>query len=234
MSKLVDSPKMHGQVKQLTPPQGPVFSIDVECVATSTQHNARAVAQISLVDAYERVHCNLYVRPEVAVASYLQPLTGLTAELLNTHGRPLAEQIENLKRALPKEAVLVGQNIGKDCEWLGLQEGVDFASLVDLQGVWRVWNPQFKSYSVFSQDHVCRMLLGVESGAHNAVLDACKSVRLFNLYWQLASNPAQLEQARARLLSEPPAPSFARLNPSYEGVCMGNRKTCMCGAPFFG
>jgi len=34
------------------------------------------------------------------------------------------------------------------------------------------------------------------------------------------------------LLSAPIAPSFARRNPSYEGVCMGNRKLCTCGAAF--
>lgn len=39
-------------------------------------HNARAVAQISLVDEYERVLANLYVKPEQPVVSYLTPLTG--------------------------------------------------------------------------------------------------------------------------------------------------------------
>jgi hypothetical protein len=38
-------------------PQGPVFSIDVECVATGNDHNSRDVAQISLVDQQERVRC---------------------------------------------------------------------------------------------------------------------------------------------------------------------------------
>lgn len=36
-------------------PQGPVYSIDVECVATGTGHDDRAVAQISLVNQYEQV-----------------------------------------------------------------------------------------------------------------------------------------------------------------------------------
>jgi hypothetical protein len=31
------------------------YSIDVECVATGTQHNDRAVAQIGIVDQYEQV-----------------------------------------------------------------------------------------------------------------------------------------------------------------------------------
>ena len=52
------------------------YSIDVECVATAKTHNARAVAQISLVDEYEQVLLNLYVKPDLPVVSYLTPLTG--------------------------------------------------------------------------------------------------------------------------------------------------------------
>ncbi len=37
-------------------PQGPVFSIDVECVATGTDHNSRAVAHIALVNQFEQVN----------------------------------------------------------------------------------------------------------------------------------------------------------------------------------
>ena len=89
-------------------------------------HNARAVAQISLVDEYERVLCNLYVRPEAPVVSYLTPLTGLTPELLERHGMPLARAVGVLTAALPPSAVLVGQNISKDVQWLGLREGQHF------------------------------------------------------------------------------------------------------------
>ena len=28
-------------------------------------------------------------------------------------------------------------------------------------------------------------------------------------------------------------PSFAVQNPTFDGVCQGNRKTCKCGQPFF-
>jgi RNA exonuclease 4 len=63
-------------------------------------------------------------------------------------------------------------------------------------------------------------------------------VRLFN-YYQWLSSPQgggapALEHAKALLLQTPPEPSFAKKNPSFEGCCMGNRKTCTCGAPFFG
>ena len=42
-----------------------------------------------------------------------------------------------------------------------------------------------------------------------------------------------LGEAQQLLLSAPKAPSFAVQNPTYDGVCQGNRKTCKCGQPFF-
>ena len=63
------------------------FSIDVECVASGTQHNAREVAQIALVDQYERCLLNVYVKPPegTTVASYLTPLTGRDRRKATTH-----------------------------------------------------------------------------------------------------------------------------------------------------
>ena len=109
------------------------FSIDVECVATGVGHNARSVAQIALVDQFERCLLNVFVKPPdgVTVHSYLTPLTGLSKELIDTHGVSLEEAVTQLRLTLPKHAVLVGQNIAKDVQWLGLTEFADFAGMVD-------------------------------------------------------------------------------------------------------
>mmetsp|Transcript_33278 Transcript_33278/g.94275 ORF Transcript_33278/g.94275 Transcript_33278/m.94275 type:complete len:93 (+) Transcript_33278:875-1153(+) len=90
--------------------------------------------------------------------------------------------------------------------------------------------------SVFGQDHLAKVLLGwpVEGRAHNALEDACKSMRLFHLYSKLQNPKEDWEKAQAMLLAIPPPPSFAKLHPVFEGCCMGNRKTCKCGAPFLG
>jgi RNA exonuclease 4 len=56
------------------------------------------------------------------VASYLQPLTGLSKSSLEANGIPLEEAMKTLREKLPKDAVLVGQNIRKDVEWLQLKE----------------------------------------------------------------------------------------------------------------
>ena len=77
--------------------------------------------------------------PEVPVKSYLTPLTGITAEQLASEGVPIATAMEILKSKLPSNAVLVGQNILKDVNWLGLVEGTDFDSMVDLAALLKVW-----------------------------------------------------------------------------------------------
>jgi len=66
--------------------------------------------------------------------------------------------------------------------------------------VYRVWNPRYKSWSVFSQDHLARVLLDwrPDAAGHDAVLDALKSVRLFNLYSQLQASPDAWQSAQVR------------------------------------
>ena len=49
-------------------------------------------------------------------------------------------------------------------------EGQAFQSMMDLAGLYRVWNPKYKSYSVFGQDHLAQVLLGWDiSSGHDAV-----------------------------------------------------------------
>lgn len=75
-------------------------------------------------------------------------------------------------------------------------------SLVDLSGVYRVWNSKYKTWSVFGQDHLAKVLLGWDSqnASHDAVGDAIKSIRLFNLYNTLKAYPKAWQQAQVSLL----------------------------------
>ncbi len=82
----------------------------------------------------------MYVKPDLPVVSYLTPLTGITAELLRERGIPLAQALSAVRTVLPRDAVLVGQNIFQDVKWLDLKEGTDFKGMMDLQGLFRVWN----------------------------------------------------------------------------------------------
>lgn len=210
-----------------------MYSIDVECVASGLQHNDRTIAQIALVDGKGDCVLDLYVIPDVPVVSYLTPLTGLTVELLQEKGTTLAEALASLKAGLPSNAVLVGQNIAKDVQWLGLKEGVDFTSMVDLAGLLKVWDPRKGKYAYFGLDHYSTCWLGDarEGAAHNAVDDAAKSVKVFNAYTAVMYDAAAVAAVGQRILTTPPDPSFSKLNPTFEGVCQGNKNTCSCGAP---
>jgi len=211
----------------------PYFGIDVECIATGTKHNARAVGHIAIVDQWCRTVLNMYVKPKEKVISYLPALTGLSEELLSK-GVSLDAAIKMIKSTLPSDSTLVGQNVLKDVEWLGLKEGEDFAGMMDLAGLWRVLHPKYKTYSYFSLHHKVKCLLNVKvPESHNACTDAILSVQLYNLYKQLQYYPALMARAHQLLLDTPVDDSFAKQNPVYEGVCMGQKKTCKCGAPFF-
>ena len=129
---------------------------------------------------------------------------------------------------------------------------------IDLAGLTRVFNPKYSSYTHFGLDHVATAWLGeaLEGASHDALGDAAKSMRVYRRYLQMSGadggggggggggGAAQestmpmpvtmtLAQAQQKLLSASKAPSFAVLNPTYDGVCQGNRKTCKCGQPFF-
>lgn len=216
------------------PPGQPVFSIDVECVATGVPHNSRSIAQVALVDEYSRPVFNVLIKQDKPVVSYITPLTGLTKEAIDEHGLPLAEALALLRAHLPPNAVLVGQSIQKDVQWLQLAEGVDYASLIDLCGIFCIWNPSRGSYTTFSQDHCAKVWLGLpDRERHDALEDASLSMSLFNLYRTIQWDPVRLHQMQMATLQAPRQPSFSSRYPSVDGCCMGNRKKCTCGAPFF-
>jgi len=215
-------------------PQGqPIYSIDVECVASGVQHNARSIAQVALVDEWNRCIFCVLIKQEVPVASYITELTGLTKELLDAHGLPLAEALALLRAYLSPDAILVGQNILKDIQWLQLAEGIDYHHLIDLSALFRVWNVSRGEYTTFSQDHLAKVWLGVtERTHHNAVEDAILSMSLFNTYRFVQWDQNRLYQLQQATLSAPRVLGFSALHPEIDGCCMGNKKKCTCGAPF--
>ena len=94
----------------------------------------------------------------------------MTQEHLDAQGTDFASAVQTPSSSTPS-SVLVGQNILKDVEWLGLVRGTDFADMVDLSALLRCWNSRFNSYSYFSQDHYAGVWLGnarTEADAHDA------------------------------------------------------------------
>lgn len=109
------------------------------------------MAQVAIVDEWGRTVFNVFIKQDAPVLSYITELTGLRKEILDQYGLPMAEAMANLRAHLPPNAILVGQSILKDVQWLQLAEGVDYASLIDLSGLFRVWNSARGQYTNFSQ-----------------------------------------------------------------------------------
>ena len=177
---------------------------------------------------------NVLIKQEQPVLSYIPPLTGLTKEMVDTHGQPLADALAMLRSHLSPNSVLVGQNILKDVQWLQLAEGVDYGMLIDLAALFRCWNPSRNEYTGFSQDHCAKAWLGIqERPNHDALSDSVISMSLFNSYRSVQHDPEQLFRLQGVTMNTPRVPGFSALHPTVDGCCMGNRKTCKCGAPAF-
>ena len=130
----------------------------------------------------------------------------------------LAEAMAYLRSHLSPNAILVGQSIQKDVQWLQLAEGVDYQSLIDLSGLFRVWNPTRGEYTSFSQDHCAKVWIGVgDRTAHNAVTDASISMSLFNAYRTVQWDSARMQNMQRATLEAPRVPGFSALFPVVDG-----------------
>ena len=65
-----------------------------------------------------------------------------------------ADALASLRAHIPPNAILVGQNILKDVQWLQLAEGVDYFQLIDISALFRVWNASRGEYTTFSQGKI--------------------------------------------------------------------------------
>lgn len=130
----------------------------------------------------------------------------------------VAEAMAHLRAHLTPNAILVGQSIQKDVQWLQLAEGVDYASMIDLGTLFRVWNPMRAEYTGFSQDHYAKVWLGIENRTqHNAITDATISMNLFNSYRSVQWDPARLYQMQQATLTATRVPGFSSLHPVIDG-----------------
>lgn len=139
-----------------------------------------------------------------------------------------------LRASLPPTAILVGQSIYRDIQWLQLVEGMDYTSAINLTDLFRVWNPTRGTYTHFTQDHCAKVWLGVDSREHHdAITDAAISISLFNAYRTIQWDMTRLYHLQCLTMQHSPRiVGFSTEYPVIDGCCMGNRKNCICGAPF--
>jgi len=127
---------------------GPFYSIDVECVATGygDDRSQRIPGRVAMVDGEGNTVIDEIVKhgqQQKQIVSYLTALTGLTQEKCeDPKNKEFAEISDLVRLTLPKVAVLVGQSIDHDIEWLGLRVGQDFRESIDLTSIFCQRIPQ--------------------------------------------------------------------------------------------
>lgn len=212
---------------------GPAFCVQVGYVATGIRHIERAVAHVALINQSSEIIRNLYIKPEENVVSYLEKCTSLSEELVNKYGLKKDKAVQLILEALPDNAILVGHCPEKDLEALGLEKGKHFKELFDLRNIWKVWNPDFQTYTRFSLDHLVKTVLNVAASdkEQNAVLAGVHCIQLWNNYLWCREEGRQdnLQAIRRHIIESPRIPSFEDRTKVVDGVCLGAKRGCVCG-----
>jgi RNA exonuclease 4 len=164
----------------------------------------------------------------------------------------LADALASLRAHIPPNAILVGQNILKDVQWLQLAEGVDYFQLIDISALFRVWNASRGEYTTFSQgksararlfvhltcavasinvcllfvDHCAKVWLGTpDREGHNALEDAAISMALFNTYRNVQWDPVRLQQLQFATFTATRIPGFSTRFPVVDNCWYA---LCLC------
>ena len=162
----------------------------------------------------------------------MTPITGLTDKYINS-GWDLQTAREILLKLLPKNACLIGQNINNDIDWLKLKRGIHFRDSVDLRKIWRKWSKKHNSYTIFSLRHQAKCIVNIPEYAYagSASYDGKIAMILFKTYiHNMFTNPLLIKQLKTKLSVTTAPKKFSSIKPFYNGVCMGNKLFCKCGA----
>jgi len=135
-------------VKKKMALEGPVFSLDVECAAIGYTHlkKDRTPVMFSLVDGEGKTILKEKVKPNKTIVSYMTPWTRISKKKDLEDGMSLEQATKLLKSKLPSNAILVGQRIIGDIEWMNLSQSKDFQESVDLAEVFKSWHPKYGSF----------------------------------------------------------------------------------------
>jgi DNA polymerase III epsilon subunit-like protein len=212
------------------------ISIDVEACATGRGHNDRSPCQVAVVDD----DGTLLLNEVICVNDIYDPmtsLTGVTREQILA-GKTFEEVRESVIQILcPRTSIIVGCRPQGDVKWMKLEEGIHFASIVDLSDMLKAWNDRYKNYNFFSLRKMAYGLLGttIQDAAHSPVIDAQISLEIYRKH---ASDPVRMKSAIKKLSRM----TYKREFPEDMGktVIVGdicsykfNPKKCFCGQPTF-
>ena len=136
------------------------FCVDVEAVATGRGHGTsdRSPCCVVVMDKDKRVLVKRMIKVDKPIVSYLTPLTGIGPGDMRD-ARSYEEVVREVKAVLGRDAVLVGQSVKSDIQWMQLEQGKDYASTVELGDLFKTYNSRYNNYSFFTLAHEANLLL---------------------------------------------------------------------------
>jgi DNA polymerase III epsilon subunit-like protein len=212
-----------------------IFSLDLECVATGRGHNDRAPCWVALVGLDGTVHVDKVVKCS-NIFSPLTAITGLTKAQVLAGEDFEAVRNEVVKHLGGPDAVIVGQTVKGDIDWMKLEAGKHYGKFIDIADSFKTYNAKYGDYSHYSLAQEAWALLNYKmhgANSHSPVVDCQIQLKL---YTQFCLDSSKLSAARAKLQSLARLegfPDFTKgsLRPVIDGVChfKYNPRKCFCG-----
>ena len=167
-------------------PEQEYISMNVTYIANGWGHNDRTPCWIVLANFEGNIIFNEKINPLLSktfcdITSTLEPITGITMDILEKEGKSYNEIIKNISEILNSESVLIGHNIDIDILRLGLQTGKHYKNYIDLSMEFRtarLYGSKVK-HKYFSINQEKYALLDIKEESNNIIDDVKYSMILF-------------------------------------------------------
>ncbi|CAH0547861.1 unnamed protein product [Brassicogethes aeneus] len=115
-------------------PSSPMYALDCEMCRTST--GDLELTRVSVVDENLKTFYDTLVKPDNKIVDYLTQYSGINAKMMKNVTKKLADVQQDLRRLLPKDAIIVGQSLSNDFHALKMMHPyvIDTSVIFNLTG----------------------------------------------------------------------------------------------------
>tara|TARA_Y100001970_G_scaffold293773_1_gene443080 strand:+ start:2709 stop:3815 length:1107 start_codon:yes stop_codon:yes gene_type:complete len=216
-------------------PQQNYISLNVEYIANGFGHNDRFPCWIIMTDYSGNILYNKKINPNLSrnvfdIVSTLEPITGITMEILESEGISYNEAMISLKDILDKDVVFIGHNVDVDILRLGLEQGIDYKNYIDIVTEFRTIKKYGSSIKnkYFTLNQEKSVLLNINEESSNLLDDAKITMTLFKNWIK----PGETKKARAKkkLIESKFITTINKDNFIIDGVCCSpyRKDKCIC------
>jgi len=217
-------------------PQQNYISLNVEYIANGFGHNDRFPCWIIMTDYSGNILLNEKINPNLSrnafdIVSTLEPITGITMDILENEGISYNDVMINLKKFLDKDVVIIGHNVDIDILRLGLEQGVDYKNYIDMVMEFRTIKKYGSSIKnkYFTLNQEKNVLLDIKDESSNLLDDTKITMTLFKNWIK----PGETKKARAKkkLLMSKYKEDISD-NYIIDGVCCSpyRKDKCICAS----